>query len=153
MTHLKEGQKAPEITGLDQNGKTVNLTDFKGKKLVLYFYPKDDTPGCTTEACNFRDNYQVLMDKGIAVLGVSADSEKKHLKFIDKHSLPFSLIADTEKKVINDYGVWGLKKFMGREYDGIHRVTFVIDEEGTILNIIEKVKNKNATEQILDLLG
>lgn len=152
MTHLKEGDKAPEINGKDQNGNNVSLSDFSGKKLILYFYPKDDTPGCTMEACNFRDNYQELLNKGFAVLGVSADTEKKHLKFIDKYDLPFPLIADTEKELINAYGVWGLKKFMGREYDGIHRVTFIINEEGKIEKIIEKVKNKNATGQVLEAL-
>lgn len=153
MTHLKEGDKAPELVGKDQNGQDVSLESYKGKKLVLYFYPKDDTPGCTMEACNFRDNHSELLAKGIAVVGVSADTEKKHQKFIDKHSLPFPLIADTEKELINAYGVWGPKKFMGREYDGIHRTTFIIDENGIILNVIAKVKNKVATEQVLELLG
>lgn len=153
MTHLKEGDKAPELVGKDQNGQDVSLESYKGKKLVLYFYPKDDTPGCTMEACNFRDNHTELLEKGIAVIGVSADTEKKHQKFIDKHSLPFPLIADTDKELINAYGVWGPKKFMGREYDGIHRTTFIIDEKGIILQVIAKVKNKIATEQVLELLG
>lgn len=153
MTHLKEGDKAPTIFGKDQNGKEVTMEAFKGKKLILYFYPKDDTPGCTTEACNFRDHHSELLEKGLAVVGVSADTEEKHQKFIEKHSLPFPLIADTERELIEAYGVWGLKKFMGREYDGIHRTTFVIDEKGVILNVISKVKNKTASEQILELLG
>ncbi len=146
---LKVGDKAPEISGVDQDGKAVSLADYKGKKLILYFYPKDLTPGCTTESCNFRDHYQDLTDKGFDVLGVSADDEKKHQKFIDKHELPFRLLADTDKKVIHNYGVWGPKKFMGREYEGINRTTFVIDEEAKIQLIIEKVKTKESTEQIL----
>ncbi|QNR25385.1 thioredoxin-dependent thiol peroxidase [Croceimicrobium hydrocarbonivorans] len=149
MTHLKEGDKAPDINAEDQNGNPIKLSDFKGKKVVLYFYPKDDTPGCTAEACNFRDNYQDLKDKGFELIGVSADTAAKHQKFATKYDLPFALIPDTEKEVIEAYGVWGLKKFMGREYDGIHRETFVIDEEGKIAKIYLKVKTKEATEQIL----
>lgn len=149
MTHLKEGDKAPDIEATDQNGKELKLSDYKGKKVILYFYPKDNTPGCTAEACNFRDNYAELLDKGFAIIGVSADSAKKHQNFIEKYELPFPLIPDTEKSVINAYGVWGLKKFMGREYDGIHRETFVINEEGIIEKIYQKVKTKAATEQIL----
>merc|ERR1711879_817310 len=124
-THLKEGDKAPDINAEDQNGNPIKLSDFQGKKVVLYFYPKDDTPGCTAEACNFRDNYQDLKDKGFGLIGVSADTAQKHQKFATKYDLPFALIPDTEKEVIEAYGVWGLKKFMGREYDGIHRETFV----------------------------
>jgi thioredoxin-dependent peroxiredoxin len=150
-TTLKKGDKAPAINAKDQNGTLIQLSDFKGKKLVLYFYPKDDTPGCTAEACNLRDNYAALRKKGFEILGVSADNEKKHLKFIDKYSLPFALIADTEKEVCNAYGVWGKKKFMGREYMGINRSTFVIDEKGKIEHIIEDVDTKNHTEQILAL--
>jgi peroxiredoxin Q/BCP len=149
MTHLKEGDKAPDINALDQNGNAIHLSDFSGKKVILYFYPKDDTPGCTAEACNFRDNYSILKEKGFAIIGVSADDEKKHLKFSTKYELPFTLIPDTEKKVITDYGVWGLKKFMGKEYDGIHRETFVIDENGLIEKVYLKIKTKQATEQIL----
>lgn len=149
---LKVGDQAPELSGTDQDGKPVSLADYKGKKLILYFYPKDLTPGCTTESCNFRDHYQDLTDKGYDVLGVSADDEKKHQKFIEKHELPFRLLADVDKKVINAYGVWGPKKFMGREYEGIQRTTFVIDEEGKIQLIIEKVKTKESTEQILEEL-
>jgi peroxiredoxin Q/BCP len=146
---LKVGDKAPAINAKDQNGNEISLTQFKGKKVVLYFYPKDSTPGCTKEACNFRDNYKPLQKKGYEVIGVSADSEKSHLKFIEKYELPFPLIADTDQKVVNDYGVWGLKKFMGREYMGINRTTFLIDEKGKIEKLIEKVDTENSTEQIL----
>lgn len=146
---IKVGNKAPEITGKDQNGKPVSLKDYAGKKLILYFYPKDLTPGCTVESCDFRDHYQDLTDQGFDVLGVSADDEAKHQKFIDKHELPFRLLADVDKKVINAYGVWGPKKFMGKEYDGINRTTFVINEQGNIQLIIEKVKTKESTQQIL----
>ena len=149
MTHLKEGDKAPAFEGIDQNGETIKLSDYAGKKVVLYFYPKDDTPGCTTEACNFRDNQSDLQAKGYQVIGVSADSVKKHKKFSEKYALPFPLIADEDKTIIEAYGVWGKKKFMGREYDGIHRETFVINEDGVIEKVIEKVKNKIATEQVL----
>ncbi len=151
MTHLKPGDTAPPFTAKDQNGNEVSLSDYKGKKVILYFYPKDLTPGCTTQACNFRDNASLLKNKGFEVIGVSADDEKKHQKFIEKHDLNFTLLADTEKEVIKAYGVWGLKKFMGREYDGIHRESFVIDENGKIEHVIEKVKTKEATEQILEL--
>ena len=150
MMHLKEGDKAPDFQGIDQNEKTVSLSDYKGKKLILYFYPKDDTPGCTAEACNLRDNFSVLKKEGFELLGVSPDDPKKHKKFIDKYSLPFPLIADTEKEILNAYGVWGPKKFMGREYDGVHRTTFVIDEAGKIEKIIAKVNTKAHAEQILD---
>ncbi|MCB0562152.1 MAG: thioredoxin-dependent thiol peroxidase [Lewinellaceae bacterium] len=150
MMHLKEGDKAPDFQGIDQDEKTISLSDYKGKKLILYFYPKDDTPGCTAEACNLRDNYSVLKKEGFELLGVSPDNPKKHQKFIDKYSLPFPLIADTEKEILNAYGVWGLKKFMGKEYDGVHRTTFVIDEKGTIEKIITKVNTKAHAEQILD---
>lgn len=151
MTHLKPGDAAPAFTANDQSGNPVSLSDFKGKKVILYFYPKDLTPGCTVEACNFRDNAQLLADKGFTVVGVSADSEKDHRKFIEKHDLNFTLLADTEKEVIKAYGVWGLKKFMGREYEGIHRETFVIGETGTIEHVIDKVDTKSATEQVLAL--
>ena len=151
MTHLKPGDAAPDFTANDQNGNPVSLADYKGKKVILYFYPKDLTPGCTVEACNFRDNASLLKEKGFEVVGVSADDEKKHQKFIDKHELNFTLLADTEKKVIQDYGVWGEKKFMGKIYDGIHRETFVIDENGKIEHVIHKVKTKESTEQVLAL--
>ncbi len=152
MTNLKIGEKAPDFQAKDENGKTISLSDFKGKKVILYFYPKDMTPGCTVEAQNLRDHYKELTDKGFEVIGVSADDEKRHQKFIEKHELPFHLIADSDKKVINAYGVWGPKKFMGREYDGIHRTTFVIDENGTIELIIPKVKTKLHAQQILEEL-
>lgn len=149
MTSLEEGQKAPDFKGEDQKGNPIQLSDYRGKKVVLYFYPKDNTPGCTAEACNFRDHYTTLLKKGFEVIGVSADSSKKHQNFTDKYNLPFPLIPDTEKEIINAYGVWGKKKFMGREFDGIHRLTFVIDEEGRIAKIYRKVKTKEAAEQIL----
>ncbi len=153
MSKLKVGDKAPEINANDHNGKPYSLKNAKGKKVILYFYPKDDTPGCTAEACNFRDNYAALQKKGFEVVGVSVDDEKKHNKFIDKYELPFTLIADTDKKVVQDYGVWGLKKFMGREYMGTSRVTFIIGEDGKIEHIIDKVETKNSTQQVLDLVG
>ncbi len=149
MTHLKPGDKAPDFKGTDQDGKSVSLNDFKGSKLVLYFYPKDSTPGCTSQACNLRDNYDILMKNGYKVLGVSADSEKSHQKFIEKNNLPFPLLSDTGKEVLKAYGVWGPKKFMGREFDGIHRTTFVIDENGKITEVIDKVKTKDHTAQIM----
>lgn len=146
---LKIGDKAPSFSGNDAYGKNISLKEFSGRKLILYFYPKDNTPGCTAEACNLKDNEKELLDKGFAIVGVSADSEASHRKFIDKYSLPFPLISDTEKKIIKDYGVWGLKKFMGKEYMGIIRTTFVISEDGIIEKIFEKVKTKEHTEQIL----
>ncbi len=152
MTHLKEGDMAPDFKGADQNEQTVSLSDFKGKKLILYFYPKDDTPGCTAEACNLRDNYALLQSKGYALIGVSPDSPKKHQKFIDKYSLPFPLIADTEKAVLNAYGVWGPKQFMGKKYDGVHRTTFVIDEAGKIARVFTKVDTQAHAEQILEAM-
>lgn len=152
MTKLTKGSKAPNFSSIDQNGKAISLSDFEGKRLVLYFYPKDLTPGCTTQSCNLRDNYSDLTAKGFEVVGVSADDESKHLKFIDKHDLPFRLIADTDKKVIEAFGVWGPKKFMGKEYDGIHRTTFVIDGKGVIEAIVPKVKTKDHAAQILEIL-
>jgi peroxiredoxin Q/BCP len=148
---LKIGDRAPSFHGQDESGNTLSLEDFKGKKLVLYFYPKDDTPGCTAEACSLRDDYARLKKDGFEILGVSADNSKKHQKFIEKYKLPFPLIADTEKTLINSYGVWGEKKFMGRVYDGILRTTFVIDEQGVITHIIDKVQTKNHSEQIINL--
>ncbi len=152
MTYLKEGNPAPDFKGTDQDGKEVALSDFRGRKLVLYFYPKDNTSGCTAEAVNLRDNYETLKKHGLAVLGVSTDDEKSHRKFIEKYELPFPLIADKDKKIVNLYGVWGPKKFMGREYEGTHRVTFVIDEEGKIMKIIDKVKTKDHAKQILEAI-
>lgn len=153
MTHLHVGDKAPEINGVDQDGNKVTLREHQGKKVVLYFYPKDDTPGCTAEACNLRDNYEALQEQGFEIIGVSTDGQKSHRKFIDKYDLPFSLVADEDKEVVKAYGVWGPKKFMGREYEGIHRTTFIIDEEGKIELIIDKVKTKDHTNQILEALS
>lgn len=153
MAILKEGDKAPAIKAKDQSGKTVSLGDFKGKKVILYFYPKDDTPGCTKEACNFRDNYAALKKKGFEVVGVSTDSEKSHNKFIEKYELPFTLLVDDEKKIVNDYGVWGEKSFMGRKYMGTNRVTFIISEDGKIEKIITKVDTGDSAKQVLEALG
>lgn len=149
MITLKAGDKAPDFSSIDQDGKTVKLSDFKGKKLVVYFYPKDNTPGCTAESCNLRDNYDALLKQGYEVLGVSTDNEKSHQKFIAKYELPFSLLADTDKSVHEAFGTWDMKKFMGREYMGTLRSTFVIDENGMIEEVIEKVKTKDHTAQIL----
>ena len=146
---IKIGDKAPEINSIDQNGEKITLKQFLGKKIILYFYPKDMTPGCTAQSCNLRDNYQELSDNGFVVLGCSADSLERHQKFIEKYDLPFPLISDGSKEVLNAYGVWGLKKFMGKEYMGIMRTTFVIDENGIIEDIITKVKTKDHTQQIL----
>ncbi|MDQ7949997.1 MAG: thioredoxin-dependent thiol peroxidase [Pedobacter sp.] len=153
MSQPKIGDKAPTFTSKDQNGNQVSLEQFSGKKVILYFYPKDDTPGCTAEACDFRDNYQGLKSKGIEVLGVSIDDEKSHQKFINKHSLPFTLLADTDKSIVEAYGVWGEKSMYGKTYMGTNRTTFVIDEQGNIAHIITKVDSKNPTAQVLELLG
>lgn len=149
MITLKVGDQAPDIKATIQDGSSFKLSNLKGSKVILYFYPKDNTPGCTKQACNLRDNYNVLLEKGYKVYGVSADSAAKHIKFIDKYDLPFDLLVDEEMAIINNYGVWGPKKFMGKEYDGINRTTFVIDEEGKIEEIITKVKTKEHAEQIL----
>jgi peroxiredoxin Q/BCP len=149
--NLQKGDKAPDFTGIDQDGNEVSLSDFKGKKLILFFYPKDNTPSCTIEACNLRDNYAALRAKGFELLGVSPDSALRHQNFIRKFKLPFPLLADTEQEVMQAYGVWGPKKFMGRSYIGVHRTTFVIDEQGMIEGVIEKVKTKNHTRQILEV--
>jgi peroxiredoxin Q/BCP len=149
MSLLQIGDKAPDFTANDQQGNAVTLSGFKGKKVILYFYPKDDTPGCTAEACNLRDNFNDLKKKGFVILGVSADSEKSHQKFIAKYELPFTLIADTDKKVHELYGTWQEKSMYGRKYMGTARYTFIIDEKGVIENIIIKVDTKNHTEQIL----
>lgn len=150
MTHLKIGDIAPNFEGINEKGETIALKDFAGKKLVLYFYPKDNTPTCTVEACNLRDNYALLQKKGFEIVGVSADDSKSHQKFITKQNLPFSLIADTDLTILKAYGVWGYKKFMGKEYDGIHRFTFVIGENGLIERIFGDVKSKIHSEQILE---
>lgn len=152
MIELTEGQKAPDFKAKDQNGKSISLSDFSGKDVILYFYPKDDTPGCTAEACSFRDNYQSLLNEGFEVLGVSTDDEKSHQKFITKYSLPFSLIADTDKKIVEAYGVWVEKNMYGKKYMGVARKTFIIDKNGLIRKIIDKVDTKNSSEQVLDAL-
>jgi peroxiredoxin Q/BCP len=146
---LKVGDKAPDFSVPDQDGKTVSLKDYKGKKVILYFYPKDDTPGCTAEACNLRDNRPLIMKKDYEIIGVSADSVKSHKKFATKFNIPFKLLADSEKDIITKYGVWGEKMLFGRKYMGIHRVTFLIDEKGLIEQVITDVDTKNHTEQIL----
>ena len=152
MTHLKIGDKAPEFTSLNEHGEEIKLSDYRGKNLVLFFYPKDDSPGCTKEACNLRDNYRSLQKMGFDVLGVSPDKPTKHKKFIDKYEFQYSLAADTEKEIINSYGLWGPKKFMGRVVTGVHRTTFLINGEGIITHIIDKVKTKEHTNQIKALL-
>jgi thioredoxin-dependent peroxiredoxin len=146
---LKAGDKAPDFTSKDQDGKPIKLSGFKGKKVVLYFYPKDNTPGCTAESCNLRDNYQLLQKQGFVVLGVSSDDEKSHRKFIEKYNLPFPLIADTDKTVHGKYGTWVEKSMYGRAYMGTARTTFVIDENGVITEVIDKVKTGDHTSQIL----
>lgn len=149
MAQVIEGAKAPAFSGKNQNGETVSLDQFKGKKLILYFYPKDNTPGCTAEACDLRDGYEDLLGKGYEVVGVSPDSEKSHQSFISKYSLPFHLIADTDKEILKAYGAWGLKKMYGKEYEGVLRTTFIIDEEGTIVKVFTKVNTKDHVSQIL----
>jgi len=151
MAQLKEGMKAPHFEGTDQNGRMVKLTDFAGKKVVLYFYPKDNTPGCTAEACNLRDNYNQMIREGFAVVGVSMDSERSHGNFASKYSLPFPLIADTSKKILNDYGVWKQKSLYGKTFLGTLRTTFIIDENGIIDKVISKVDTKNHSDQIFKL--
>jgi len=153
MTTLTEGQKAPAFAGLDQNGNKVSLADIKGKKIVLYFYPEDDTPTCTDQAYNLRDNFGLLKNKGITIIGVSPDEVKKHKKFEEKFDLPFTLIADPKHAIINKYGVWGEKQLWGRNYMGLHRTTFLIDEKGIIRKIFLKPKSKRHTEEILDVWG
>lgn len=150
-TLLKAGDKAPDFTANDQNGEAVSLSDYKGKKVALYFYPKDNTPGCSAQACTIRDNFSALKEAGIVVLGVSADDVKSHKKFETKFQLPFTLIADTDKTIVHAYGVWGLKKFMGKEHLGIYRTTFLINKKGIIEYVIEKVVTKDHAKQILDL--
>ena len=149
MTTLQNGDKAPQFEAKDQDGNTIKLADYSGKKLVLFFYPKASTPGCTAEACNLSDNYQSFLAKGYDVLGVSADSAKRQSNFKNKYEFPYPLLADEDKAVIEAFGVWGPKKFMGKEYDGIHRTTFIIDENGVIEEVISKVKTKAHAEQIL----
>lgn len=151
MSLLKIGDKAPELEGTDQHGASISLNDFKGKKLVIFFYPKDDTPGCTAEACNLRDNYEALKSAGYELLGISIDDAKKHVKFIEKYDLPFSLLSDSEKKTVEKYGVWIEKSMYGRKYMGTDRKTFILNEEGKISHIIEKVQTKDHASQILGL--
>ena len=153
MITLREGDKAPGFSGNDQNGNKISLSAFKGKKLVLFFYPEDDTPTCTIQACNLRDNYALLKKHGFEVLGVSPDDEKKHKKFEAKFNLPFTLIADPQHKIIDKYGVWGEKQLYGRNYMGIHRTTFVIDEKGVIRKIFLRPKNKAHAEEIINMSG
>ena len=150
MINLNVGDKAPDFVALNEFGQLTSLSEFLGKKVILYFYPKDMTPGCTAESCNLGENYNLLQEKGFIVLGVSPDSSKSHQKFIDKYNLPFSLIADEDKAVMKAFGVWGPKKFMGKEYDGVHRTTFIIDEDGVIEKVFSKVKTKDHTNQILE---
>jgi peroxiredoxin Q/BCP len=149
MAELKEGGKAPAFKGVDQNGQPISLADFKGKKVILYFYPKDDTPGCTTQACNLRDNYKALLKKGFQVIGVSVDDVKSHKKFETKHALPFPLVSDADKSIVTKYNLWGEKKFMGKTYMGTTRTTFLIDEAGKIVKIINKPDTANHTEEVL----
>ena len=153
MEELKEGDKAPGFTANNQNGESVSLSNYKGKDLILFFYPKDDTPGCTAESCSFRDNYQALLSKGFEVIGVSVDDEKSHKKFVNKYQLPFTLISDLDKKIVEDYGVWVEKNLYGKRYMGTARKTFIIDKEGKIKKIIDKVDTKNSSQQVLDLVN
>ncbi|WP_339654466.1 thioredoxin-dependent thiol peroxidase [uncultured Maribacter sp.] len=150
MNTLKIGDKVPAFTAKDQDGNTISLDDYKGKKIIVFFYPKASTPGCTAEACNLRDNYKELQTEGYELLGVSADSEARQAKFKEKYNFPFPLLADEDHTVINAFGVWGPKKFMGREYDGIHRKTFVVDGNAIVTKIIDKVKTKDHTAQLLE---
>lgn len=150
MKTLKQGDAVPNFTAKDEQENTISLSDYKGKKLVVFFYPKASTPGCTVEACNLRDNYKALQEEGFELLGVSADSAKRQANFKNKYEFPFPLLADEDKTVINAFGVWGPKKFMGREYDGIHRKTFIIDEKGIVERVIDKVKTKDHAAQIFE---
>jgi peroxiredoxin Q/BCP len=152
MTFLKPGDKAPQFTSINENGDSVSLSDYAGKKLILFFYPKDDTPGCTKEACSLRDGYKDLQKAGYEVLGVSPDKHTKHRKFIDKYEFQFSLVADPDKSIIESYGVWGPKKFMGKEVTGVYRTTFLINEEGIIEEVITKVITKDHARQILEVV-
>ncbi len=152
MKRLEKGVVAPDFNGIDQDGRNIQLSDFKGSKLILYFYPKDNTPGCTAEACDLRDNYKMWLTKGYKILGISPDSQQSHQKFIAKYNLPFPLIADEDKTIIKAYGAWGLKKLYGREYEGLLRTTFVIDEKGLIEEVFAKVKTKDHTNQILETI-
>ncbi len=153
MTHLVKGKQAPDFELKDEKGNPHKLSDYQGQPVVLYFYPKDDTPGCTTEACNFRDDYSDYEKAGVVILGVSADDERSHQKFIEKYDLPFTLLSDTDKEVVNLYGVWGTKKMYGKEYQGIFRTTFIIDKNGNIAKIFEKVKPASHSEEVLSTVA
>lgn len=153
MALLKIGQAAPDFSSIDQEGNPVSIKQFKGKKIILYFYPKDDTPGCTSEACNLRDNYQELRDMGFVVIGISPDTEKSHQKFSTKYNLPFHLVPDPDKTIIKSYGAWGEKKMYGKAYQGVLRTTYVISEKGIIEAVIEKVIVKDHTKQIMELIN
>lgn len=153
MTPLKKGDIVPEFSAKDQDGNLISSSQFKGKKWIVFFYPKASTPGCTAEACNLRDNYKTLQDIGFEIIGVSADSIKRQKNFHEKYKFPYPLLADEDKEVINAFGVWGSKKFMGRSYEGIHRMTFIIDENGKVDEVIDKVKTKDHAAQILELVG
>jgi thioredoxin-dependent peroxiredoxin len=153
MARPQKGDNAPNFEGVNEKGERVSLGDYKGSKLILFFYPKDDTPGCTAAACSLRDDYDTLQKHGFKMLGVSPDKPAKHQKFIDKYGFPFSLLSDENKEVLKAYGAWGRKKFMGREYDGVLRSTFIIDEEGKIMEVIDKVKTKTHAAQIMEILG
>lgn len=152
MAYLEEGTIAPDFGGKNQDGEDIKLSSLRGKKVILFFYPKDNTPGCTAEACNLRDNYDDLISKGFEVIGVSPDSEKSHTGFISKYSLPYNLVADTNKEILKAYGAWGLKKMYGKEYEGVLRTTYVIDEDGKIVKVFPKVKTADHTSQILSEL-
>lgn len=153
MRKLSEGDTIPSISLLNPNGKSVSLQSFRGKKLILFFYPKDMTPGCTTEACNLRDNYAVLQGKGFEIIGISTDNETSHTKFASKYQLPYLLLSDINKEAVNAFGVWGEKKFMGKTHQDTFRTTFIVDENGVILNRIDKVDTKNHSQQILKLIS
>jgi len=152
MNYLTKGVKAPDFSGKNQNGNTISLSDFKGKKIILYFYPKDNTPGCTAEACNLNDHYDEFIKKGFVIIGVSPDNEHSHTKFIGKYGLKFNLIADTDKTILKAYGAWGMKKMYGKEYEGVLRTTYIIDENGRIEHVFTRVDTKNHTQQILSEL-
>lgn len=153
MAYIEEGVQAPEFTGKDQNGESVSLSQYKGKKVILFFYPKDNTPGCTAEACNLGENYDELLEKGFEVIGISPDGEESHKKFISKFNLPYRLIADTEKEILKLYGAWGLKNMYGKEYEGVLRTSYVIGEDGVVLKLFKKVQTKDHTNQIIKALS
>lgn len=152
MNKIQVGDKAPNFSSVNENNESIQLSDFKGKKVILFFYPKDDSPGCTKEACSLRDKYKTFDKNGYVILGISPDTAKKHKKFIDKYEFQYSLVADPEKEIINSFGLWGPKKFMGREITGVYRTTLVIDEQGTVSHIIDKVKTKEHADQLINLL-